>query len=198
MSSFVQEKVDQAIGILREKGIDLWLTFVQETIAHGDPVLPLIFGDEDLTWQSALILTRSGERIAIVGQLDAEMVRCDGIYSTVIPYHESLRPDLLQLLERLKPRQIALNYSTSDVLADGLSHGLYQVLTGHLEGTPFAARIISAEEVIGARHLCPYLRPCAAGDGRRRDRRLYAGPAQGARRWAGLEYQRLPNHQRRA
>ena len=150
MLSLVQEKVDQAVGILGEKGIDLWLTFVCETSAHADPVLPLIYGDEDLTWQSALILTRSGERIAIVGHLEAEAVRRNGAYSTVIPYHESLRPDLLQTLEQLNPRQIALNYSPDNVLADGLSHGLYLVLMSYLEGTPFAERIASAGGVIGA------------------------------------------------
>ncbi len=150
MPSLVQEKVDQAIGILKEKGIDLWLTFVRETSAHADPVLPLIYGDEDLTWQSALILTRSGERIAIVGHLEAEAVRRNGTYPAVIPYHESLRPDLLQTLERLNPQQIALNYSADDVLADGLSYGLYQVLLGYLEGTPFAGRVTSAGNVIGA------------------------------------------------
>jgi len=150
MPSLVQEKVDQAIGILQEKGIDLWLTFVRETSAHTDPVLPLIYGDEDLTWLSALILTGSGERIAIIGQLEAEAVRRGGAYSTIIPYHESLRPDLLCVLERLSPRQIALNYSADNVMADGLSHGLYLVLLGYLEGTPFAGRIISAEEAIGA------------------------------------------------
>lgn len=150
MPSLVQEKVDQAIGILQEKGIDLWLTFVRETSAHADPVLPLIYGDEDLTWQSALILTRSGERIAVIGHLEAEAVRRGGAYSTVIPYHESLRPNLLGVLERLNPGQIALNYSAGDVLADGLSYGLYQVLLGYLEGTPFAGRLTSAGDVIGA------------------------------------------------
>jgi Xaa-Pro aminopeptidase len=148
--SLVQEKVTQAIDILQEKGVDLWLTFVRETASGGDPVLPLIYGPADLTWQSALILTRSGERIAIVGHFDAETARGSGAYATVIPYHEAVRPDLLRTLERLNPQQIALNYSVSDVLADGLSHGLYQVLMGYLADTPFAQRIVSAEEVIGA------------------------------------------------
>jgi Xaa-Pro aminopeptidase len=149
MSSLVQEKVNQAIDILEEKSVDLWLTFVRETSASGDPVLPLIYGDADLTWQSALILTRSGERIAIVGRFDAETARSTGAYLTVIPYDESISPELLRTLERIAPRQIALNYSADDVLADGLSHGLYQVLLGYLQDTPLAGRLVSAEKIIG-------------------------------------------------
>ena len=150
MSQLTQEKVEQAIGILEEKEIDLWLTFVRETSASGDPVMPLIYGDADLTWQSALILTRSGERFAIVGRFDAETARNIGAYETVIGYDESLRLELLPILERLDPGRIALNYSADDVLADGLSHGLYTVLMGYLDGTPFAGRIVSAEGIIRA------------------------------------------------
>jgi Xaa-Pro aminopeptidase len=150
MSSLVLEKVEQATGILREKGIDFWLTFVRETSAGGDPVLPLIYGDADLTWQSALILTSTGERIAIVGRFEVETARSTGAYPTVIPYDESLSAELLPILERIDPQQIALNYSTDDVLADGLSHGLYQILMGYLRDTPFATRIVSAQEIIGA------------------------------------------------
>ena len=150
MSSLVVEKVEQAASILQEKGIDVWLTLVRETAAGGDPVMPLIYGEGDLTWQSALILAASGERIAIAGAFDAEAVRAAGAYDTVIPYHESLRPELLQVLERLDPVRIAINYSKNDVLADGLSYGLYQVLNDYLAGTVYAGRLVSAEAVIGA------------------------------------------------
>jgi Xaa-Pro aminopeptidase len=153
MTALVKEKVDQAVGILEEKGFDAWLTFTRETTAGGDPVLPLIYG-HDLTWQSALILCRSGERIAIVGAFEAAAAQASGGYNQpngkVIPYHQSLRNDLLETLERINPRQIAINYSKNDVHADGLSHGMYQLLTDYLEGTPFADRLITAEAVIGA------------------------------------------------
>lgn len=149
MPSLVQEKVKQAIGILNELGIDVWLTFVRETPASGDPVLPLIYGHE-LTWQSALILTRQGESIAILGSFEAETARRTGAYTTIVPYDEAISAPLKGTLHRLNPSQIAINYSRSDVLADGLSHGLYQVLLGYLEDTPWKDRLVSAEKLIGA------------------------------------------------
>lgn len=149
MESLVQEKVQQAIHILQEMNVDLWLTFVRETRAGSDPVLPLIYG-LDLTWQSALILTRTGERIAIVGRLEAEAARRMGAYENVIYYDQSIRPELLKLLERIKPRQIAINYSMNDVLADGLTHGMYQLLCQYLEGTSYLPRLVSAEKLNSA------------------------------------------------
>ncbi len=149
MKTLVQEKVAQAQALLTEYDVDMWLTFVRETTAGGDPILPLIYG-LDLTWTSALILTRSGESLAIVGGFEAEAARRTGAYQTVIPYHQSIRPDLLAVLERLNPRQIAINYSLNDVHADGLSFGLYQVLVGYLQGTGFANRLVSAEKLSAA------------------------------------------------
>lgn len=149
MSTLVQEKVKQAIEILREKNIDCWLTFVRETPAGGDPVLPLIYG-HNLTWQSALILTLSGESFAILGAFEAETARRTGAYTTVIPYHNSIRRSLLHTLERIDPGKIAINYSKNDVLADGLGHGLYQLLVDYFTDTPWEQRLVSAEELIGA------------------------------------------------
>jgi Xaa-Pro aminopeptidase len=145
----VKEKVNQAIDILKEMDLDLWLTFVRETTAGGDPVLPLIYG-HDLTWQSALILTKEGHTTAIVGHFEGETARQTGVYSEVIPYHQSIRDDLLQALERYAPGKIGINYSINDVHADGLSLGMYQLLQQYLEGTPFENKLVSAEKVIAA------------------------------------------------
>lgn len=147
--AIVREKLDQAVEVLGEKGVDLWITFMRETIQVRDPSLDLILGLE-LTWQSALMISRSGERIAIVGRYDADNVGHVGGYTTVVGYDQSIREPLLEHVARLDPRHIALNFSESDPAADGLTHGMFRVIASILGGTEYSARLISAEEVIAA------------------------------------------------
>jgi len=150
MSNLTLEKTRQAVQILQEMQIDLWLTFVRETSATPDPVLPLIYGDHMLTWQSALLITRQGERIAIVGTFEADTAQSTGSFDQVISYDESIRPALLETLKRLNPQQIAVNTSQNDPLADGLTSGMRLVLADLLADTPFAERVCSAERVVAA------------------------------------------------
>ncbi|MGD1996387.1 MAG: M24 family metallopeptidase [Anaerolineae bacterium] len=147
--AIVREKLDQAANILEEKGIDLWITFVRETTQVKDPCVDLIMGF-DLTWQTALMVSRSGERIAIVGRYDVDNVNGTEGYTKVIGYDESIRAPLLEEVRRLRPRQIALNFSESDPSADGLTHGMFRVIANMLAGTEYGARLVSAEPVIAA------------------------------------------------
>ncbi|MEX2160910.1 MAG: Xaa-Pro peptidase family protein [Anaerolineales bacterium] len=148
MNPLVKEKVQQAVGILQEKGIDLWLTFVRETTAVRDPMLPLIFG-ADLTWESALIVTRQGDSIAIVGHYEADTARNLGAYSQVLDYHKSIRELLRDTITRLDPKQIAINTSKDDVHADGLTHGLYEKLQEAI-GEKYAKRLVGGQNVVAA------------------------------------------------
>ncbi|MBX3050759.1 MAG: aminopeptidase P family protein [Caldilineaceae bacterium] len=149
MPTLVQEKTTQALAILNELKIDCWLTFARESAAGIDPVLPLIYGHQ-VTWQSAFLFFRTGERIAILGRFDSDNARNCGAYDEVIGYDEGVSAPLLDVLRRLDPQQIALNFSVNDAHADGLGHGLYLQLLDYLAGTPFAGRVISAEPIISA------------------------------------------------
>jgi Xaa-Pro aminopeptidase len=147
-ATLVQEKLDQAAEILREHGVDLWLTFVRETSLTTDPCLDLI-ADVYSAWQGAFLVSAGGERLAIVGRFDAPSVEQIGAYE-VVGYDESIRPALLEAVDRFAPRSIALNYSTSDPAADGLTHGLWLELQKTFDDTPFADRFTSSEGIVNA------------------------------------------------
>jgi len=148
--SLLQEKASQAIDILKEIDIDLWLTFVRETSGVRDPALDFLIGLNDLTWQSALMFTKSGQRIAIVGRYEVDAVERLGVFETVLGYDEGIRSLLLETLQRLNPGKVAVNTSQNNVHADGLTHAMYQMLAGYLSDTPYVDRLVSAEPVINA------------------------------------------------
>jgi Xaa-Pro aminopeptidase len=146
--TLVREKVGQAVEILREQDVDLWLTLVRETSLTNDPCLDLIAGTYS-AWTGAFLVSATGEHVAIVGRFDAPAVEQVGAYE-VIGYDESIRPALREAVERLAPRSIALNYSESDPAADGLTHGLWRILQDTFVGTVYADRFVSSEVIVNA------------------------------------------------
>jgi len=148
--TLIQEKVNQAIDILKEQETDMWLTFVRETSGVRDPALDLLVGANDLTWPSALIITRKGEKIAIIGNLEKESLQRLDVFDEILGYDKAVRELLRDTIARLNPDRIAVNTSRNNVHADGLTHAMYEILREYLSGTPYADRLASAEPVISA------------------------------------------------
>jgi Xaa-Pro aminopeptidase len=142
----VKEKVDQAVGILRECETDCWLTFVRESGLMRDPMLDYLC-PADMTWHSAFIISRSGQTHAIVGQMEARTVEELGVYGTVTGYVQGIKRDLLSTLRALDPATIAVNYSETSEACDGLTHGMYLLLRGMLDEIGFADRLVSSERI---------------------------------------------------
>ena len=148
--SLIQEKVNQAVEILKEQETDVWLTFVRETSGVRDPALDLLIGPNDLTWPSALMLTRKGEKIAIIGNLEKDALQRLNIFDEILGYDMAVSDILKDTITRLNPDRIAVNTSRNNVHADGLTHAMYEILRDYLKGTPYTERLISAEPVINA------------------------------------------------
>ena len=142
-----QEKIAQAIRILNELQLDCWLTFVRETDEQPDPALKLIF-NQDVTWHAAFLLTKTGERFAIVARYDDDLVKQSGLYNHVLGYTQDYAPTLLEALKTINPTSIAINFAFDDVAADGLTHGMYLQLRAALKHTPYPQRFISAGPLI--------------------------------------------------
>lgn len=145
----IKEKIKQAVEILKEKDIDMWLTFVRESSLIPDPMIDITVGTHS-TWQTAYIITKYGDTIAIAGSLDVANIKAYGYYKDVIGYVESIKEPLLRILDKIKPNKIAINFSTDTVIADGLTHGMYLSLMRYLEGTGYEDKIISSERIISA------------------------------------------------
>jgi len=143
----VQEKAVQAQALLAETGLDCWLIFARESDVRPDPGVELVVGC-DVTWNSAFLFGRNGERIAIVGRYDAANIRSKRVFGEIVGYDEGISQPLIAALQRLDPQTIGLNYSTDDTTADGLTHGMWLLLNEILRDTPYASRLTSAAQLL--------------------------------------------------
>jgi Xaa-Pro aminopeptidase len=142
-----KEKVSQAIDILNETGTDLWMVIDKESEVLSDPVMDFIIGT-GVTWLSFFLFFKTGEKYAIVGNLDIEKIKRLDIFDEIFAYKGSPKDDLLKLLNRYSPQKIAINYSIDSPTADGLTYGRYLKLMELLEGTSFKDRLVTAEDII--------------------------------------------------
>jgi Xaa-Pro aminopeptidase len=144
----IQEKVNQAKAILKEFDVDCWITFVRESSLNGDPTLPFLV-NSDVTWHSAFVVTQMAA-YAIVGQYDKKSVEELQTYDEVIGYVQGIKEHFLSLMKRLKPKKIAVNYSTGSEICDGITHGMFLTLRDFLYEIDFQDRIISSEKIVSA------------------------------------------------
>ncbi len=142
-----KEKIVQAIDILNETDTDLWMVIDKESDVLSDPIMDFIIGT-GVTWMSFFLFFKTGEKYAIVGNLDIEKIKRLDIFDKIFAYKGSPKDDLLKLLNRHSPQRIAINYSLDSPTADGLTHGKYLKLMELLEETDFKDRLISAEDII--------------------------------------------------
>jgi len=143
------EKQKQAAEILKEKDIDMWMTFVRETGNLKDPMLDMIVGT-GATWHSAFIITKTGETTAVIGSLEEPSMKLVGTFQNIVPYLKSVKEDLIKVLDKYNPNKIAINFSRNSSLADGLTHGVYLELVDILKDTPYVDRFVSSENIVAA------------------------------------------------
>ena len=145
----VKEKHVKLQALMNQHAIDCYLIFVRETAANPDPILRLLVGG-DVVWESAFIFsldkTRTFSTVAIVGNFDADAEKEKGIWDSVIAYKEGISQYLKEIINSINPTKIALNFSLDEVMADGLSHGMYLKLASILPDR--VNSFISAERLV--------------------------------------------------
>jgi len=152
------------IPIMEEYNIDCWITITRdpcddmtnviwERDRQLDPIAEYI-GGEDVKVPAAFIFTADGDRIAIVGRRDAKAVKDTDIYKDIKEYpynrekgHSEFLVILSETVKQLNPKNIGLNYSQEEGVADGLTLGLKNMFDKAV-GEEYSSRVISAEKII--------------------------------------------------
>jgi len=149
MKELYLEKSAQALAVLQELDVDLWVLLGRETGDICDPALRLVL-PINVMGTSAFLFSRSGRQVAIVRAQDVAGVEATGIFPEVLGYPEDWGALVRQVIDEMAPRQIALNFDLDDPLLDGVTYGMVKRLELALEGTPYRDRIRSGRDVVKA------------------------------------------------
>lgn len=139
MSQLGSEKSQQARELLGEN--ELWLFLTRE---GSDPASRLVF-DAGVSGMAALMLHPAKGVLALVANYDKGHLERLGVFDEIKAYERSFEDECKIWLQDLKPETIYLNYSESDHLSDGLSHGQYLKIKKISEEILPRAELVSSE-----------------------------------------------------
>lgn len=144
--TLIREKQAQLDALLPSLEADAWLVLCRE----GSDPATLLFANTEMVGEAAFLLTKSGQKFAVVADYDVAPIAASGAFA-ITPYGQGgFEAPLGALLERAQPKTLALDFSESDPLADGLSVGLYRKLRRVLGWDDFESRIRSAQGILDA------------------------------------------------
>lgn len=141
------EKLPIVYQALKEQNVDAWLITGRETIMNREPILRVL-GDMDFIIATTLIFTKEGKCIAIVSPLDVEGYKLIKGIDEVIEYPGTMQETIADVLKRLNPAVLALDYSSDDAAGDGLTVGMYMMLQDVFKSIDFKGEVVSAFPII--------------------------------------------------
>ncbi|GHV25956.1 peptidase M24 [Clostridia bacterium] len=139
----LNKRYERAIEALNKDDIDAWLLCGRETNILGEPGLLYLMPMEAMN-RTAVLITKSGERVCICGAIESEEVTDSGLFTEVVVYRGFEAAITEELRKRLPIRRIALNISENDPSSDGLTHSDYLMLTRCFAAIGFDGEIVSS------------------------------------------------------
>ena len=135
--AFHEKVIADTIALLREKDIDLYIVLTSE---GSDEMAASYLPGVGTVGSGAFLFTKEGKRYAVSSSIDAQDIEESGLMDEVVKYlRTAFDQTLAELVERLAPRRVALNFSQSHPFLDGLTMGRHRRF--------MAAARVSFEEV---------------------------------------------------
>ncbi len=151
--SFSSSKIKSSYEALNKYDVDLWVIAGQETDTNTEPMLS-VFTENDFIGMSAVVFTKECKAYAICTPIDANGFHHYGVFDEVLVFQSTFEETLSELISRLKPKNIGLNYSKENPAADGLTVGIYNRLKKAFDLANYQGEIVSAQKV------CEHVRSC--------------------------------------
>lgn len=152
-AALVSEKVAQARDAVADSDADAWVIFCRETTEIDEPALPYVLGF-DIVWPTAVVIGPD-ESTVILGTHDAPPAEELGVHE-VRPYDESIAEDLQETLSRMDADTVAIDVDRDDVVADGLTLGMYRRLQDLLPDREFVGAGDIVRDVRGIKSETEY------------------------------------------
>lgn len=141
----LREKQQQLDEILEVMEASCWLVYCRE---GSDPSTVLYVG-YPMVGESAFFFTNEHQKIAVVANYDEAAVSETGVFDEVISYGlEGIEAPFADVIRRLAPEKIALNFSSEYFLVDGLTYGLFRRVKQLMGDPKLEERVISAESIL--------------------------------------------------
>jgi len=146
MNDWLKYRLENVVpSLMRRENIDMWIIDAREY--NEDPVIKTML---PATWQTArrrtiLVFSDNGKSVE---RLAVARYDIGDFFKTA--WDKSEQPNqwqrLAEIIRERNPQNIALNYSDTFALADGISHSEYEALTGALP-QKYRDRIVSGEKL---------------------------------------------------
>ena len=145
----IKKKINLMVPVaLKEFNIDCWLTLTRESAI--DPIGYDLCASGAVARMAIIFYLEKGEfhKLAIAASYDITPLIESGIYDEVIAYkNEGIKPHLQDIIKKINPNKIAVNYSREQPLADGLTYGMMNYLIEAL-GEEYKSKFVSSEDII--------------------------------------------------
>lgn len=139
-----REKAAQVSSLLEREGVDILLVLTRE---GTDKAVPLLVGTRAVHL-GAMVFRKDGGHTIITSRSDQGNFAETGVFSEVLVYGEDLSQPLKDLLDKEKPATVAMNYSESDHLCDGLTLGLYTWFENLVGAEWMDTHVVSSESIL--------------------------------------------------
>lgn len=141
--AFHKKVIRDVFEQLEKQDIDLYLILTSES---ADPITSFLPG-VDTVGAGAFLFTKEGRAYAFSSSIDSGDIVDSGLFDRVVIYRD-YDTELAAFVRELAPGKIALDFSETAPLCDGLTMGRYRKFMQSLSGMDF--KEISADRFIPA------------------------------------------------